>query len=278
MKTTQVHLIDPSNGMVLVTCADGARVVFGSQIGIGTQNEVLQRLFEVLEDGKIDYFVHTGVEPEGSVAIADIDQFFGIQQCLERSGGGIDWPQPYVNFRGERTVETVDADDVMEFGATQIRLLAAKAPRPTSEGNVRPVALRVSHGEDVVESAVLCPGATNGLDWLDIAEEAVETYASACLVIDGRRPLDMIVTARQKGMVSADHLRRMRASTVLLGSDPDGDNDLRVAARELYGHFARQNPGGSGLVEVKSSAWLTVTLDGKTASLETEQRAIGKVA
>jgi hypothetical protein len=278
MKTTQIHLIDPSAGMVLVTCADGSRVVFGSQVGIGTQNEVLQRLFEVLEDGGIDYFVHTGVEVEGSVSIAAIDEFFSVKQCMERACKDVDWPQAYVNFRGERSVELVEADDVMEFGETQIRLLAADAPRPTADGRILPVAMRVSHGEDNAASSVLCPGATNGLDWLDIAAGDVETFASAGLVIDGMRPLDMIVTARQKGMVSAEHLRLMKAGTVLLGANPDGENVLRVAARELYGHFTGQNPGGAGLIEVKASSWLTLHLDGKGARLEEEARPLGKVA
>ncbi|MEJ1938516.1 hypothetical protein WDZ92_50625, partial [Nostoc sp. NIES-2111] len=178
----------------------------------------------------------------------------------------------------ERTVEHVDAADGMEFGATQIRLLAPDAPRPTADGRILPVAMRVSHGEDNAASAVLCPGATNGLDWLDIASGDVETFASAGLVIDGVRPLDMIVTARQKGMVSAEHLKLMKPSTVLLGANPDGENALRVAARELYGHFARQTPGGAGLVEVKASSWLTLHLDGKGTRIEEEARPLGKVA
>ncbi len=277
MKPTQIHLIDPSLGMILVTCADGARVVFGSHVGIGSQNEVLQRLFEVLEDGQIDYLVHAGVETEAAVSISAIHEFFGVKACLERAGTGIAWPQAYVKFRAGREVETVEADDVMEFGETKIRLLSA-APRAVPEGLVQPVALRVSHGDDNPASAAVCAGATNGLDWLDIIEGEEETFRSACLLLDGRRPLDMIVTARQRGMVSADPLRRLRASTVLLGADPEGENELRVAAREVYAHFTKASPGGAGLVEVKPNVWFTVTLDGRSVGVDREMRALGKVA
>jgi hypothetical protein len=276
MATTQVHLIDPCAGMLLVVCDDGARVLFGNQIGIGGTNDVLQRLFEVLEDGAIDYFVPAGMDAEGSVGPEDISEFFPIKNCLELSGQGDAFPQSYLNFRGDREVETVEPDDIMEFGETQIRLFAARQPHETPEGALRPVAMRVTHGTGEDACSLLCAGMTTGIDWLDIVE--AQDVSADALVIDGRRPIDVITTTREKGNVSAEPLRRIGPRTVVLGADAGGAAELRLAARELYTHVTRLNPGGNGLVEVRKSAWFTLTLSGGRIALDQEPRAVGKVA
>ena len=278
MSTTQIHLLDPCAGMVLVVGSDGTRLLYGSQIGIGSANEVLQRLFEVLEDGKIDYFVHTGIETEGAVSVGDLTDMFPVGTCLEPAGEGFAMSQLYTNFRAEREVDTLEPDDIYELGETQVRIIASPHGRDTAEGKLRPVALHVAHGEEATGGSLLCTGAMNGLDWLDIGEDAARLFQADVLVIDGRHPLDVILTARDRGLVSAEPLRWIAPKTVMLGTDPEGENKLRVAARELYGHFARQNPGGSGLVELSVKAWTSLTLDGATAKFDTEPRALGKVA
>lgn len=276
MATTQVHFIDPCAGMLLVVCDDGARVLFGNQIGIGTTNDVLQRLFEVLEDGGIDYFVPAGMDAEGTVGPEDISEFFPIKSCLELAGQGDGFPQSYLNFRGDRDVETVEPDDIMEFGETQIRLSASRQAHETSEGGLRAVVMRVSHGAGDDARSLLCAGMTTGLDWLDLVE--TQDVAADALVIDGRRPIDVITTTRDTGNVSAEPLRRIGPRTVVLGADAGNATELRVAARELYTHVTRLNPGGDGFVEVRSSAWFSMTLSPEGLSLAQETRAVGKVA
>ena len=275
---TQVHVIDPCGGMVLVIGTDGTRLLYGSQIGIGTTNEILQRLFEVLEDGKINYYVHPGVESDGAVKVEDISEFFPVDVCLELETTGDDVSAVYRNFRAERTIETLASDDIYELGETQIRVIGGATTRPSGEGMVRPVALHVSHGEEPSGGAVLCPGAMNGLDWLELGEEAVRAVQSDCLILDGRHPLDSILTSRERGLVSADPLRWIAPRTILLGQDPDGENKLRIASRELYGHIARQHPGGDGLIEMSNKAWVSLTLEGSKAELVKESRVVGKVA
>jgi hypothetical protein len=275
---TQVHVIDPCAGMVLVIGTDGTRLLYGSQIGIGSTNEVLQRLFEVLEDGKINYYVHPGVETDGVVKVEEIAEFFPVDVCLELESTGDDVSPIYRNFRAERTVETLAPDDIYELGDTQIRVVGGSTPRSSGEGIVRPVALHVSHGEEPAGGAVLCPGAMNGLDWLELGEDVVQALQADCLVLDGRHPLDSILTSREKGLVSADPLRWIAPRTILLGQDPDGENKLRIASRELYGHIARQHPGGDGLVEMNNKAWLSLTLDGTRAEIVRESRVAGKAA
>jgi hypothetical protein len=277
MATTQVHLIDPCGGMILVLCEDGARVLFGNQVALGTTNDILQRLFEVLEDGAIDYFVHSGVDGEGSVGPEDISEFFPVKNCMELIGAGVAYPQTYMNFKAELPVEMLEPDDIMEFGETRIRLFAARTPRDLPEGPLRPVVMRVTHGEGEHSTSLLCSGMTNGVDWLEIMDMEEDLKAD-CLVVDGRRPLDLIITTRPKGLVSADHLRRISPRTVVLGADAGNASELRLAARELYSYFARLNPGGDGLVEVKKTAWFSLTLDTGRIAVTTEPRAIGKVA
>jgi hypothetical protein len=276
MATTQIHFIDPCGGMLLVVCDDGSRVLFGNQIGLGTTNDVLQRLFEVLEDGAIDYFVPAGMDSEGTVGPEDISEFFPVKNCLELAGQGDAYPQSYLNFRGEREVETVEPDDIMEFGETQIRLLAARTPHETTEGALRPVVMRVAHGTGDDARAAICAGMSKGTDWLEIME--AEEITADCLIVDGRHPLDLIITTRPKGNVSADHLRKMGPRTVILGADAGGTHELRVAARELYGHMTRLNPGGDGLIEVKKTAWCSLSLGGDRLAIAQEPRAIGQVA
>ncbi|MHB2169737.1 ComEC/Rec2 family competence protein [Alsobacter sp. R-9] len=278
MSSTQIHLIDPCAGMVLVIGSDGSRLLYGSRFGAGTANEILQRLFEVLEDGKIDYFVHSGFDADGPVTAADITDMFPIETCLEPEGEGFALPQIYENFRAEREVETLEPDDVWELGDTQVRIIAGPHGRETAEGRLRPVGIHVSHGEDPAGGSVLCTGPLNGLDWLDLGEATAEQFRSDVLIVDGRFPLDIILTARDRGLVSADPLRWIAPRTVLLGADPDGENKLRVAARELYGHIVTRHPGGRGLVELSGKAWISLTLDGTNADLVQEQRALGKVA
>ncbi len=278
MSTTQIHLLDPCAGMVLVVGSDGSRLLYGSQAGLGSSNELLQRLFEVLEDGKIDYFVHPGVETEGAVGVADITDMFPVETCLEPAGEGFAVSQLYANFRADRETDTLEPDDIYELGETQVRIIASPHGRETPEGKIRPVALHVAHGEEAVGGSILCTGAMNGLDWLDLGEETVRLFQADTLILDGRHPLDVILTARDRGLVSADPLRWIAPKTVLLGTDPDGENKLRVAARELYGHIARQNGAGAGLVELSPKAWTTLTLDGTVAKIENEARALGKVA
>jgi hypothetical protein len=278
MAATQVHLIDPCGGLILVLCADGSRVLFGNQIGIGSTNDVLQRLFEVLEDGAIDYFVYAGMDSEGAVSAADITEFFPVKSCLELTGEGVEYPQSYLNFRGDREVETVERDDVMEFGDTRIRLIAATATHVMPEGKLRPVVMHVTHGEGEAAVSVLCAGMTNGVDWLEMNTFPAEDLRADCLIVDGRRPLDLIVTTRPQGLVSAAHLRTIAPRTVVLGADAGGTQELRVAARELFAHFARMNPGGDGVIEVKKNAWFALMLDHGRLKSEQEPRAIGKVA
>jgi hypothetical protein len=277
MAATQVHLIDPCAGMILVLCADGSRVLFGNQIAIGNTNDVLQRLFEVLEDGVIDYFVHAGMDADGALGPEDITEFFPVKSCLELVGDGFDYPQSYLNFRGDREVETVEREDVMEFGDTSIRLMAAASPHVTAEGRFRPVVMHVSHGEEPSNS-VLCAGMSTGVDWLEMNAFPPDDLRAGCLIVDGRRPLDLIVTTRPQGMVNADHLRSIAPRTVVLGADPGLTQELRIAARELFSYFARMTPGGEGLVEVKKSAWFSLTLEGESLHSEQEPRAVGKVA
>jgi hypothetical protein len=276
MATTQVHFIDPCGGMLLVVCDDGSRVLFGNQIGVGTTNDVLQRLFEVLEDGAIDYFVPAGMDSEGSVGPEDISEFFPVKCCLELSGQGDAYPQSYLNFRGEREVETVEHDDIMEFGETQIRLLAARTPHETPGGLLRPVVMRVTHGGGDDARSVICAGRTKGTDWLEIME--AEEITADCLIVDGRHPLDLIITSRPKGNVSAEHLRKMAPRTVILGADAGGAHELRMAAREFFGHMVGLNPGGEGFVEVKKTAWCSLTAGSGRVAIAQEPRAIGKVA
>lgn len=278
MATTQVHLIDPCGGMILVICEDGARVLFGNQIGLGTTNDVLQRLFEVLEDGSIDYFVPAGMDAEGSVGVEDISEFFPVKSCLEFAGVGDAFPQSYLNFRTDREIETVEADDIMEFGETRIRLVTARTPRDLPEGPLRPVVMVVTHGEGPGSTTVICPGMTNGVDWIEIAEADDANIQADCLIVDGRKPLDLIITSRAKGLVNAEHLRKIAPKTVVLGADADGAQEQRLAARELYNYFARMNPGGEGLVDVKKSAWLSLTMDNGRVGIAQEARAVGKVA
>lgn len=277
MATTQVHLIDPCGGMILVLCEDGSRVLYGNQVAMGTTNDILQRLFEVLEDGAIDYFVHSGMDGEGTVGPEDIAEFFPVKNCMELVGEGIAYPQAYMNFKAELPVEMLEPDDIMEFGETRIRLFSARTPRELPEGALRPVVMRVTHGEGEGAPTLLCAGMTTGVDWLEIMEME-ENLGADCLVVDGRRPLDLIITTRPKGLVSADHLRRISPRTVVLGADPGNAGELRLAARELYSYFARLNPGGDGLVEVKKSAWFSLALDASRIAVTTEPRAIGKVA
>lgn len=274
MSSTQVHLIDPCGGMVLVLCEDGSRVLFGNRIGIGNTNDVLQRLFEVLEDGAIDYFVHAGIDIEGIVGAEDITEFFPVKNCLELAGD-VDYPQPYLNFRAEREIETVERDDVMEFGGTSIRLLAAQTPH---EGKLRPVVMHVAHGEGETARSVLCAGMSTGVDWLEMGELPAEDLKADCLIVDGRRPLDLIVTTRPQGMVNAAHLRAIAPKTVVLGADAGGAQELRLAARELFSHFARLSPGGDGLLEVSKDAWFSIALETGVLRADKEPRAIGKVA
>lgn len=278
MSTTQIHLLDPCAGMVLVVGSDGTRLLYGSQAGLGSSNELLQRLFEVLEDGKIDYFVHPGIETDGAVSVSDITDMFPVGTCLEPAGDGFAVSQRYANFRGDREVDTLEPDDVYELGDTQVRIVASPHGRDTAEGRLRPVALHVVHGEGATGGGLLCTGAMNGLDWLDLGEDVVRQFQADALIVDGRHPLDIILTARDRGLVSADPLRWIAPRTVLLGADPDGENKLRVAARELFTHIARQNGGGAGLVELSSKAWTGLTLDGTAAAIDTEARALGKVA
>jgi hypothetical protein len=278
MSATQVHLIDPCAGMILVLCEDGSRVLFGNRIGIGTTNDVLQRLFEVLEDGAIDYFVHAGLDIDGTVGPEDITEFFPVKSCLELAGD-VDYPQPYLNFRAEREIETVERDDIMEFGLTNIRLMAAQTSPRGTESKLRPVVMHVTHGEGEEARSVLCAGMSTGVDWLDMAALPPEEVKADCLIVDGRRPLDLIVTTRPQGLVSAAHLRTIAPRTVILGADAGGGaQELRLAARELFGHFARMNPGGEGVVEVKKSAWFSLVLESGVLRTDQEPRAIGKVA
>ncbi len=172
----------------------------------------------------------------------------------------------------------MEPDDIYELGETQVRIVASPGGRDTPEGRLRPVALHVSHGEEAQGGSVLCTGAMSGLDWLDLGEELTSQFRADVLIIDGRQPLEVILTSRERGLVSADPLRWIAPKTVLLGADPDGENKLRVAARELYGHICRRHPGGSGLIELSGRAWTGLTLDGTDAALSQETRALGKVA
>src|SRR3954453_5429367 len=111
MSSTQIHIIDPSAALIMVLCADGTRVLFGTHAGGGTSNEIVQRLFEVLEDGNVDYLVHEGIEPQGTSIIEGLSEFFPIKTCLELEGEGFDTPQFYQYLRTDREVETLESSD-----------------------------------------------------------------------------------------------------------------------------------------------------------------------
>ncbi|MCP8937829.1 hypothetical protein NK718_04825 [Alsobacter sp. SYSU M60028] len=273
MSATQIHIVDAAAGLILVVCSDGSRVLFGSHVGLGTPNEAVQRIFEILEDGAIDYFIHECAEPQGVPVIDALVEFFPVKMCLERTGADVDAPQFYRNIRGERRVETLDASEIYELGETQLRILQAEAARPGRPH--RPVALHVMHGEGRLASSAMCCGATSGLDWRDIAATDPDLQA-ACMIVHGSRPLDVVLTARDLGIASAEPLRAIAPSTVVLGADPGGATSLRGAARELYSHFARGN--GAGLVELTRAAWTTLVLDGDGVRIEREDRPMTKVA
>jgi len=131
----------------MVLCADGSRVLFGTHAGGGTSNEIVQRLFEVLEDGSVDYLVHEGIEPQGTSIVEGLSEFFPIKTCLELEGEGFEIPQFYQYLRADREVETLEASDIFELGETQIRLLGAHVPHPESGSNSRAIAMLVTHGD-----------------------------------------------------------------------------------------------------------------------------------
>lgn len=279
MSSTQVHIIDPSAALIMVLCADGSRVLFGTHAGGGTSNEIVQRLFEVLEDGSVDYLVHEGIEPQGTSIVEGLSEFFPIKTCLELEGEGFEIPQFYQYLRADREVETLEASDIFELGETQIRLLGAHVPHPESGSNSRAIAMLVTHGDGPTASSVLCCGATTGLDWLEIAKTLpADDYRAGCMIVDGRRPLDIVLTAPSRGHVTADHVRAIGASTIVLGADPDGASRLRLAARELYTHFAGLSEGGYDLVELNNRAWTALELNGTDVQIVREERPLSKVA
>jgi hypothetical protein len=276
MAATQVHIIDPcAGGMVVVMCEDGSRVLFGASVHGCTHNDIAQRLFEVLEDGQIDYFIHPGVDPEGRVDLSAINEFFPIKACVELAGNGIAYPQAYLDFRGSREVETMEIDDVLGFGKTSIRLIGAAEPRIIGGQPRRPVALHVAHEEDEdTVNAVVVLGATGGGDWRDAEALGADPAKAFCLVVDGRRPLDIVITTGDRPDVGVDHLAAIAPSTIVIGSAPSGTPDpLRGAARALYDLFTRQTGDGHGVVEI-GAEWLGLIIDGSTLRFDREPRAV----
>jgi hypothetical protein len=281
MPATQVHIIDPcAGGMILVQCEDGSRLLFGSSVMRGVHDEIVQHLFEVLEDGQIDYFVHAGVEPDGKLDLAELADYFPVKTCAELVGEGIAYPAPYLAFREGREIETLDPDDILEFGRTSVRVLGAPVGHPMAGGTWRPLALHVSHEREDGEgrTALLALGATGGLDWAGMFGTDAEELKADCLVVDGRRPLDIVITAGEKPEVSIDCLRRIAPSTIVLGADAGKQRELRNAARALYECFTRENAGGAGVIEMRGDAWISLVLDGETVKVESEPRPLGKAA
>jgi hypothetical protein len=278
MTATQVHIIDPcGGGLVLVTCEDGSRLLFGSSAQMVSQQDVLQRMFEVLEDGAIDYYAHGGVESDSKLDLAAIDEFFPIKTCVEFAGTGVSYPPSYVAFRGDRPVEMLEADDVLGFGATNIRLFGATTPRTTDNGEWRPLALHVAHEGPAGSNALLALGATGGLDWIAIAKAVGEDLKADCVVVDGNRPLDIVITTGERVDVSIDHLRRIGPSMIVMGAESHSKSPLRKTAMELYSCFTREN-GGQSVIDVKKDGWLTLKLDGVSIKSEVEPRSIGQAA
>ena len=278
MASTQVHIIDPcGGGLILVQCEDGSRVLYGSNVSAAGQQEVVQRIFEVLEDGKIDYFIHSGVEVDGKLDYAAIDEFFPIKACVELAGKDIQLPPSYLAFRGSRTVEMLEPDDVLGFGATNIRVFGAQSGRPMPGGVWRPIALHVSHETDAGTNALLALGHTGGLDWLAIEKELAEEMKADCLVVNGNLPLDIVITTGDRVEVSIDHLRAIGPRTVVMGAEHGSKNPLRKAAIDLYGCFTRDH-GGDPVLDMKKDSWLALKLDGQKVKTETEPRALGMAA
>ncbi|WP_406856821.1 hypothetical protein ABEG18_04075 [Alsobacter sp. KACC 23698] len=278
MAATQVHIIDPcGGGLVLVACEDGSRVLFGSSAHLVSQHDVLQRLFEVLEDGAIDYYAHSGVETDNKLDLAAIDEFFPIKTCVEFVGSGVNYPPSYVAFRADRPVEMLEADDVLGFGATNVRLFGAAKPRPMDTGEWRPLALHVAHEEPTGSKAVLALGATGGLDWIAIAKAVGDDLKADCVVVDGNRPLDIVITTGERVDVSIDHLRRIGPSMIVMGAESHSKSPLRKTAMDLYSCFTREN-GGQSVIDMKKDGWLTLKLDGDGVRTEVEPRSIGQAA
>jgi hypothetical protein len=281
MAATQVHIVDPcAGGMILVLCEDGSRVLFGSSVHNGNHNEIAQRVFEILEDGVIDYFIHPGIEPEGKIDLNGLAEFFAVKSCAELEGEGIRYPATYVAFREGREIETLEPDDVLEFGRTAIRVLGAPAGRAIDGGTWRPLALHVSHENEDGEArtCVLAMGATGGLDWMAMNQDVIADLRADCIFVDGRRPLDIVITTGTKTEVSIDLLRAIAPSSIIVGAQSGQNQELRSAALALYECFTRDNEGGAGVIEMTDDAWVSVVLDGVSARVAREPRALIKAA
>ncbi|PSC02590.1 hypothetical protein SLNSH_23220 [Alsobacter soli] len=278
MASTQVHIIDPcGGGLILVQCEDGSRVLFGSNVQAAGQQEIVQRIFEVLEDGAIDYFIHSGVDVEGKLDYAAIDEFFPVKNFVELVGQDIEYPASYLAFRGSRPVEVLEPDDVLGFGATSVRVFGAPAGRPMAGGIWRPLALHVAHETEEGTNALLALGSTGGLDWLAIEKTLAEEMKADCLVVNGAHPLDIVITTGDRVEVSIDHLRRIGPKTVVMGAEHGSRSPLRSAALELYSCFTRDN-GGQPVIDMKKDSWLALKLDGLNVKTESEPRALGQAA
>ena len=154
MSSTQVHIIDPSAALIMVLCADGSRVLFGTHAGGGTSNEIVQRLFEVLEDGSVDYLVHEGIEPQGTSIVEGLSEFFPIKTCLELEGEGFDIRNSTNIYARIAEVETLEAERRFRTRRNPDPAVGAQVPHPETGSKYRAIAMLVTHGDGPTASSV----------------------------------------------------------------------------------------------------------------------------